>query len=70
MREMMDLIVKLSEEESKLRGELAKLSKRPADPSARLADEVLEIFAQHEAIRSRVRQLQEQIEKAKKGAGK
>jgi hypothetical protein len=66
LRQMTDEIVKLSEEEIKLRSELMRLKKSAEDPATRLAREVLEMDTQVRDLRGRLRNLREELEKAKK----
>jgi hypothetical protein len=66
LREMTDLLIKLSEEETHLREELAKVENRNTDPSAHLAAEVLSVGSNLDRMRGRLMMLKDQIEKAKK----
>ena len=59
-------VMKLSEEEIKLRNELNRLKTGAGDPATHLAKEVLEVDWQLRFLKSRVRGLRDQLEKTKK----
>jgi RNA polymerase sigma factor (sigma-70 family) len=66
LRQKTDEIVKLSEEEIKLRSELMRLKKSAEDPATHLAREVLEMDWHLLLRRNDLRNLREAVEKAKK----
>jgi hypothetical protein len=65
-RQMADQLVKLSEEETRLRAELARANQEPPDTATPLADLLLEIDQKLREHQSRVALLKQQLERSKK----
>jgi RNA polymerase sigma factor (sigma-70 family) len=66
LRKMTDEIVTLNDEAIELRGELMQVQKSANDPATRLAGEAIELDRHLQLLRNDVRNLREELEKAKK----